>query len=99
PVRRCVEVVGELPDSAEVGLLGVLAEAGQLKVLEHHLAESRRVTECRRHLKVLSQRSEEAPLQRSLCHDTATGQGWRIGTNRYHHKSLSPSHSECLLLS
>jgi hypothetical protein len=55
-------VVGELPDGAEVGLLGALAEAGQLKVLEHPLAEGRRLAEYRRHLRVLSQRSEETPL-------------------------------------
>ena len=32
-------MVGELPDGAEVGLLGALAEAGQLKVLVHPLAK------------------------------------------------------------
>jgi hypothetical protein len=73
-VGRGVEVVGELPDSAEVSLLGALAEAGQLKVLEHPLAECRRLAECRGHLKVLSQGSEETPLQRTLCHGMATGQ-------------------------
>ena len=30
PVGRCVVVVGELPDGAEVGVLGTCAEAGQL---------------------------------------------------------------------
>ena len=58
PVGRGVEVVGELPDGAEVGLLGALAEAGQLEVLEHPLAE------CRGHVQVLSQRSEETPLRK-----------------------------------
>jgi hypothetical protein len=60
PVGRCVEAVGELPDGAEVSLLGAFAEASQLEVLEHPLAE------CRGHLKVLSQRSKEAPLLRTL---------------------------------
>jgi hypothetical protein len=50
PVGSSVVVVGELPDGAEVGLLGALAEAGQLKVLEHPLAECRRLAECRCHL-------------------------------------------------
>ena len=38
PVGWGVEVLGELPDGAEVGLLGVFAESGQLKVLDHPLA-------------------------------------------------------------
>ena len=59
-VGRGVEVVGELPDGAEVGLLGALAEAGQLKVLEHPLAE------CRGHVMVLSQREKKEPLRRTL---------------------------------
>src|SRR5262249_5665930 len=41
PVGRSVEVVGALPDGTEVGFLGVIAESGQLKVLEHPLAECR----------------------------------------------------------
>ena len=53
PVGRGVEVVGELPDGAEVGLLGALAEAGELKVLVHPL------TEGRGHVQVLSQRGGE----------------------------------------
>ena len=56
PVGRGVEVVGELPDGAEVGLLGALAEAGQLQVLEHPLAECRGPVECGRHRQVLSQK-------------------------------------------
>ena len=50
PVGWYVDVVGELPDGAEVGFLSVIAESGQLKVLEHLL------TECRSHGQVLSQR-------------------------------------------
>jgi hypothetical protein len=34
-VSRFVEVVGELPRGAEVGLLGALAQAGELEVLVH----------------------------------------------------------------
>src|SRR4051812_25497911 len=64
-VGRSIEVVGELADGAEVGLLGVFAESGQLKVLKHPLAE------CRGHRKVLSQRGKETPL-RKIC---VTAQG------------------------
>src|SRR5262249_37506308 len=60
PIGRGVEVVGELPDRAEVGLLGTLAQAGELKVLEHPLAE------CRGHVLVLSQKVEKPPLLRNL---------------------------------
>jgi hypothetical protein len=69
-VGRGVEVSGELPDGAEVGLLGTLAQSGQLEVLAHPLVE------CRGHLKVLSQRSEETPLRRTLCHGPAARQGF-----------------------
>ena len=69
PVGRGVEVVGELPDGAEVGLLGALAEAGQLEVLEHPLAE------CRGHVRVLSQRVEKQPLRGTLRHDPGGCQG------------------------
>jgi hypothetical protein len=71
-----VEVVGELPDGAEVGLLGPRAEAGQLEVLEHVPAECCRLAESRGHRQVLSQRSQEIPLQRSRCHGMVTGQGF-----------------------
>ena len=50
PVGRRVEVVGELPDGAEVGLLGAFAEPGELEVLVHP------PTERGGHGKVLSQR-------------------------------------------
>jgi hypothetical protein len=36
-----VEVVGELSDGAEVGVLGAIAEPGELEVLAHALTESR----------------------------------------------------------
>jgi hypothetical protein len=72
PVRWGVEVVGELPDGAEVDLLSALAEPGQLKVLKHPLAKCRRVAQCRGHRKVLSQRSKETPLRRTLCEGTVT---------------------------
>jgi hypothetical protein len=39
-VRRCVEVVGELPGGAEVGLLGALTEPGKLEVLKYPLIEA-----------------------------------------------------------
>ncbi len=38
-VGRGAEVVGQLPDGAEIRLLSALAETGQLKILEHALAE------------------------------------------------------------
>src|SRR5262249_58165159 len=60
PIGRGVEVVGELSDRAEVGLLGALTQAGELKVLEHPLAE------CRGHVLVLSQKVEKPPLLRNL---------------------------------
>ena len=60
PVGRGVEVVGELPDRAEVGLLGALAQAGELEVLKHPL------TEGRGHGKVLSQRGGEDASARDL---------------------------------
>jgi hypothetical protein len=56
PVGWGVEVVGELSDGTEVGLLGALAEAGELQVLEHPLAERRGPVECGRHRQVLSQK-------------------------------------------
>jgi hypothetical protein len=37
PVGPCAEVIGELPHGAEVGLLGALTQAGELKVLLHPL--------------------------------------------------------------
>ncbi len=62
PVGRGVEVVGELPDGAEVSVLGALAEAGELEVLEHPL------TERGAHVLVLSQRVKKQPLRRTLGH-------------------------------
>ena len=41
PVRWGVEVVGQLPDGAEIGLLSTLAQTGELEVLEHPLTEWR----------------------------------------------------------
>jgi hypothetical protein len=70
-----MEVVGELPDGAEVSLLGAIAQAGQLKDLEHPLAECCRLAKCGRHPYVLSRRSEETALHRTWCHGVATGQG------------------------
>jgi len=55
PVGRGAEVVGELSDGAEVGLLGERAESGELQVLEHALAERRGPVGCVRHRRVLSQ--------------------------------------------
>ena len=60
PVGRGVEVVGELPDGAEVGLLGALAEPGELEVLSHPLAE------CRGHVEVLWQGVREITSARNL---------------------------------
>jgi hypothetical protein len=56
----CAEVVGELPDGAEVGLLGALAQAGELKLLLHSLTES-----CG-HVQVLSQRCGESASAKNL---------------------------------
>ena len=68
-VGRGVEVVGELPDGAEVGLLGALAEPGELEVLGHPLAE------CRGHVMVLSQREMKEPLRGTFRQDPARCQG------------------------
>jgi hypothetical protein len=69
-----VDVVGELPDGAEVGFLGALAQAGELEVLAHPFAELCRLTQCRGRRNVLSQRSKETPLRRTLCAGTASRQ-------------------------
>jgi hypothetical protein len=74
PVRWGVKVVSQLPDRAQIALLRALAESGQLKVLEHPLAESRG------HPNVLSQRPEETLLRRTMCQSRATRQrsaDWR----------------------
>src|SRR3954469_22817047 len=49
-IGSLVEVVGELPDGSEVGLLGAFAEAGQLEIVLHPL------TKRRDHERVLSRR-------------------------------------------
>ena len=61
-IRGLVEVGGELPDGAEVSLLGALGEAGQLEVLVHALAKRGA------HEWVLSKRREEKPSGNPLCH-------------------------------
>jgi hypothetical protein len=66
PGGPTVEVVGELPDGVEIRFLGALAEAGQLKILEHPLMESHGLAKSRSYLEVLSQRGKEIPLRRSL---------------------------------
>jgi hypothetical protein len=76
PIGRGVEGVGEIGDGSELGLLGALAETGELEVLEPALAEWCRLAERRGHRQVVSQRSEATPLQRSLCHARAIGQGF-----------------------
>src|SRR4051794_8700451 len=60
PVGRSAVVVGELPDGADVGLLGAPAQASKLKILEHPL------TEGRGHVKVLSQRGGVRASARDL---------------------------------
>jgi hypothetical protein len=68
-VGRGVEVVGQLPDGAEVSLLGTLAEAGNLEILEHAL------TERRGHVTVLSQREMKQPLRGTIRHELGGCQG------------------------
>jgi hypothetical protein len=51
-----VEVIGQLPHGAEIGLLGALAQVGELKVLVHPLPEGRG------HEPVLSRRELKEPL-------------------------------------
>jgi hypothetical protein len=77
PVGGSVEVVGELPDGAELGLLGVFAESGQLQVLEHPLAE------CRGHRKVLSQRGNGTPLRKTCVTAQRLARDRRIGDRAY----------------
>jgi hypothetical protein len=55
--------------------MGALAEADELEVLVHPLAEDCGLGECRCHQKVLSQRSQETPLRITLCRGTARRQG------------------------
>jgi hypothetical protein len=64
-----MEVVGQLPDGAEIGFLGALTQSGKLKVLVHPLAE------CRSHVQVLSQRGGEKPLRKTLRDGPGDGQG------------------------
>jgi hypothetical protein len=73
-IWRRAEVVGQMPDGAEVSFLGALAEAGQSKILQHPLTEIRGLATSRGHLKVLSQSGKETPLRRSLYQGTATRQ-------------------------
>jgi hypothetical protein len=61
-IRRCGEVVGELPYGAEVDRLGALAQVGELEILVHSFAELCRLTQYRGHRKILSQRRNETPL-------------------------------------
>src|SRR5437660_4864824 len=58
-----VEVVGELPDGAEVSVLGALAETGELEIVEHALTESRG------HVVVLWQGVKKAPLRGTMRHE------------------------------
>src|SRR5262249_44165542 len=60
PVGWGVEVVGELPDRAEVGLLSTLAQTGEPEVLKHPLTESRG------HVLVLWQQVKKQLLLRNL---------------------------------
>jgi hypothetical protein len=63
PVRRGLEVVGELPDGAELGLLSAFGESGELEVVEQAL------TQRRDHVKVLWQGVKKSPLPGTLAHD------------------------------
>jgi hypothetical protein len=36
-IGRGAEVVGQLPDGAEIGLLSAFAQTGELEILEHPL--------------------------------------------------------------
>ena len=69
PVRWGVEVVGQLPDGAEIGLLSTLAQTGELEVLEHPLME------WRGHVLVLAQRVKKQPLRGTLGHGPGCCQG------------------------
>ncbi len=69
PVWPRVEVVGQLPDGAEVSLLSALAEPGELKILMHPLAK------CRGHVMFLSQREMKEPLRGTFRQDPACCQG------------------------
>ena len=64
-----MEVVGQLPDGAEIGLLSTLAQTGELEILKHPLTESRG------HVLVLSQRVKKQPLRGTLGHGPGCFQG------------------------
>ena len=70
-VGRGVEVVGEMPDGAEVGVLGALAEAGELEVLGHAEAE------CGGHVMVLWSGMRRSPLPGTMAHETVACAGSR----------------------
>ena len=61
-IWRDVEMVGQLPDGAEVSLLSAFAQTGELEVLKHPL------TKRRAHVLVLSQRVRKQPLRATLGH-------------------------------
>lgn len=60
PVRRDVELIGELPHGAEIRLLGAFTQSRELEVLEHPL------TQTRGHVPVLSHEGEERASARDL---------------------------------
>ena len=57
-----MEVVGELPDGADVRFLSALGEPGELEVVKHAL------TERRGHVEVLWQGVRESPLPGTLAY-------------------------------
>ena len=69
PVGRGMEVVGELPDGAEVRLLGALGEPGELEVVEHAL------TERRGHDEVLWQGVRKSPLPGTMAYGVVACHG------------------------
>ena len=68
-VGRGVEVVGELSDGAEVGLLSALGESGELEVVGHAL------TERRGHVEVLWQGVRRSPLPGTMAYGCVACQG------------------------
>ena len=72
-VRGPPEVRGQLPDGSDIGFLGPLAAACELKILDHPLAERGHGARSS-HRETLSQRRKKEPLRTTMITVTTRGQ-------------------------